>query len=351
MFPYITHKGDQCEAFFRDYISADRKILLIATLGFNDLCLFFPRLLSQYPNVDYLFLVEERPEVAEVLRQAADRNRSVLVSALAGRKVQFESVAIVADDTANVAGRRATRVCAPWLANGYTDVMVDASSMSRGVCFPVFKHAYLCARRTGGAHAHLLTAGRATSTINAVSMSSDAPQYMHGFQSDMDTDEVQRAVKLWIPQLSERAVVSLERIHRELMPEETCPILPFPAANPRRGDLLLREFEEPILNDWDVNLKDVIYAHESDPTDVCESIVRINNGRREAFSASPEFPPRTVLSPAGSRIGSVGMLLAALRLDLPIMYEESIGYNSDMLAVPALQVLPPDYLWHIWPSP
>lgn len=350
MSPFITHKGAECDAFFRDYISADRRLLFVGTLGFNDLCLHFPIALASFSNVDFLFLIEERPEVAEVLKRAASRNHDVLLNSLAGRNVQFESVSIVAEDTANVAGRRATRVCAPLFANGYTDILVDATAMSRGVCFPIFKYAYDRARRPGGANAHIVTAGRTKPTIKAVSMSSDAPQYIHGFQADMDTDDVQRAVKLWIPQLSEGAVASLSRIHRELEPEESCPILPFPAADPRRGDLLLREFQEPILNDWDVNLRDVIYAHESDPTDVCESIVRIHNGRREAFSASPESPPRTILSPAGTRIGSVGMLLAALRLDLPVMYEESIGYNSLVSVVPDLLDTPPDYLWHIWPT-
>ena len=350
MSPFITHKGVECEAFFRDFISAERRLLFVGTLGFNDLCLHFPIALASFANIDFLFLVEERPEVADVLKRTAFRNRQMLVTALAGHNVWFESVSIVADDTANVAGRRATSVCAPLFANGYTDIVVDATAMSRGVCFPIFRYAYESSQHAGGANAHIVTAGRTKPTIKAVSMSSDAPQYIHGFQADMDTDKVRKAVKLWIPQLSEGAVASLGRIHRALEPEESCPILPFPAADPRRGDLLLREFQEPILNDWDVNLRDVIYAHESDPTDVCESIVRIHNGRHEAFSASPETPPRTVLSPAGTWIGSVGMLLAALRLDLPVMYEESIGYNSSVSVVPDLLDKPPDYLWHIWPT-
>ena len=110
----------------------------------------------------------------------------------------------------------------------------------------------------------------------------------------------------------------------------------------------MREFQLPILNDWDVNLLDVIYAHEADPTDVCETITRIHLGRELAFRNSTDRPARTVLSPAGTRIGSVGMLLAALRLNLPIMYEESIGYTSDLSYVPELSANDPDHLWHVW---
>lgn len=348
---FITNQGEECEAFFRDFIVPERKVLYIGTLGFIDLCLHYPLSLAKFPNVDFIFLVEERPEVSDVLRLAAKRNREVLVAALAGRYHRFESVNIVAEDTANVAGRRSARVCASSLAGGYTDVFVDASSMSRGVCFPIVKQAYEVSKRLGGGNAHLVVAGRNKGTIRATPMSSDAPQYVHGFQSDMDTDDVRNALKLWIPQLSEGAVASLSRIHRVVGPDESCPILPFPSSDPRRGDMLMREFQLPILNEWDVNLLDIIYAHEADPTDVCETITRIHRSRADAFKHSTHRPARTILSPAGARIGSVGMLLAALRLDLPIMYEESIGYTSDISSVPPLSENTPDHLWHVWLRP
>lgn len=351
MMQIITHKGEECDQFFRAFLGSDKRALFIGTLGFSDLCLYFPRLLAAFPTVDFLFLVEERPEISQVLQDTATRNKGILLATLAGRAVSFDTVTIVAEDTANVAGRRATAVCRPVLDRDYSDVIIDATAMSRGVCFPIVKQAYERSKRAGGANPHVLVAGRNQGTVKALPMSSDAPQYMHGFQDDMGTDATHGAIKLWIPQLSEGAIASLSRIHRLLQPEESCPILPFPAADPRRGDLLLREFQEPVLREWDVNLLDVIYAHESDPTDVCESILRIQVGRREAFEQATDRPDRTVLSPSGTRIGSVGMLLAALQLDLPVMYEENVGYTSDMLSVPPLPATDPDHAWHIWLRP
>lgn len=346
----IANCDEECAAFFNDYITSDRKVLFIGTLGFNDVCLHFPLALAGFANVDYLFLVEERPEVSDVLVQAAARNRDVLIHALAGRKFAFESITVMATDMANVAGRRAAKVFAAAVGDLYSVVIVDASSMSRGVCFPIVKQAYELLPRTGR-HAHIVVAGRNKPSIKATSTSSDVPQFIHGFQADMETDQINPAIKLWIPQLSEGAIASLGRIHRALSPHESCPLLPFPSADPRRGDMLMREFQIPILEDWDVNLLDVIYAHEADPTDVSETIVRIDRGRNEAFKSSTVLPARTVLSPAGSRIGSVGMLLAALELNLPIMYEESIGYTSDLSSVPALPTTIPDHQWHVWLTP
>ena len=80
---YIANRQEQCEEFFADFITADRKVLCVGTLGFNDLCLHFPLTLAKYPNVDFLFLVEERPEVSDVLKQIATRNRGELESKLA----------------------------------------------------------------------------------------------------------------------------------------------------------------------------------------------------------------------------------------------------------------------------
>lgn len=349
---HIVSEGEDCARFFSDYLPADRKVLCIATLGFNDICLHFPLALAEFPQVDFLFLVEERPEVSEILRVAAARNKDVLMKALAQRKVAFEKIEIVAsDDTANVAGRRAAKACRKALQENYTDVLVDASSMSRGVCFPVVKYVFDQSKKPGQPSAHLMTAGRNRSTIKAQSTSSDAPQFVHGFQGVMDTYQMDKAIKLWIPQLSENAVTSLSRIQSKLAPDETCPILPFPSWDPCRGDRLLKEFQGPFLDDWNVNLLNVIYAHESNPMDVCTTIMRIHRSRTEALSASCEVPSVTVLSPSGSRIGSVGMLLAAMEQDLPIMYEESIGYYSPLSSVPELSQNPPEHLWHVWLRP
>lgn len=349
---HIVSQGEDCAQFFRDYITSARKVLCVATLGFNDICLHFPVALAGFAQVDFLFLVEERPEVSDILRAAAARNKDVLLQALAQRKVTFESIEIVAsDDTANVAGRRAALTCRMALQQSYTDVFVDASSMSRGVCFPVVKYAFEQSKKPGQASAHVMTAGRNRSTIKAQSTSSDSPQFVHGFQGVMDTYQMDKAIKLWVPQLSENAVTSLSRIQSRLAPDETCPILPFPSWDPRRGDRLLKEFQGAVLGDWNVNLLDAIYAHESNPMDVCATIVRIHRGRTDALAASCKVPSVTVLSPSGSRIGSVGLLLAAMEQDLPIMYEESIGYYSPLSSVPDLSQNLPEHLWHIWLRP
>ena len=348
----ISHKGEkECLDFFEHFFTSDKKVLFIGTLGFNDACLYFPGLMPRSSCIDYLFLVEQRPEVPEVLHRTAQRNKKILEGTIVADSLFFAEIRIVAEDTANVAGRNATLECSAWLKKGYTDVVVDATTMSRGVCFPIVRQAFEYSKLSGGPRTHVVIADRTVSSLDTRSMSSDTPQYMHGFQADMDTDSVKNALKLWLPQLSENNLPSLERIFRHLQAEEVSPILPFPAANPRRGDDLLREFQGPILSDWDVNLLDLIYAHESDPTDVFETIKRIHLGRGEALSCSKDSPPRTILSPAGSKMGSLGMLFAAIELDLPVIYSETMGYQCGQTEVPPVSAALPDCMWHAWLRP
>jgi hypothetical protein len=128
---------------------------------------------------------------------------------------------------------------------------------------------------------------------------------------------------------------------------EVCPIIPFPSQNPRRGDNILFEYKDALIEEWDSGLLNIIYAHESNPLDVYRSVSTLHKIRKEVFSETEETPV-TILSPAGWRIGSLGMLLAAIDLELPILYVETIGYTTNSI-VPSEVTLPnPNHIWHIW---
>lgn len=347
----ITHKRDEVEEFFSAYMSEERRVLFIGTVGFNDAGNYFATALNHYcKNIEYKFFLEERSVVPQLVLDAGARNHDYLRDALKGRSVEFVPITIMAGDTATVAGRNAVKLGQAWLNPNYTDVIIDVTSMSRGVCFSVTKQAVQFAH-THGIDPHILVAERSLAGIDVQTMSSDVACYMHGFQEDMDTDSLSDALVLWLPQLAEGASPSLERIYSTLKPSEVCPVLPFPAASPRRSDQLLSKFRVPLLGTWEVSLLDMIYAHESDPLDVCETIARLHNGRNDIFKNATSVPARTVLSPSGWRIGSVGMLLAALELNLPVMYTESIGYTVTDGVFPVLNTNIPDCRWHVWLPP
>lgn len=347
----IVHKDEEVEEFIVSYFQQPgKKTLFIGTLGFNDAGNYFATVFSRYQNVDFKFFIEERPNVPEVIKEIGQRNKTHLEAKLHGHSLSFANISVIAEDNAIIAGRNATKAVLPWLLEAYTDIVIDATSMSRGICFSVTKQVVEFAKGNG-VSPHLLVAEREIKGIDIESVSSDNACYMHGFQEDMETDPLSEAILMWIPQLAETARQSLETIFSVLKPGEVCPVLPFPATKPRRADEILFKFKDQ-LSRWDVNLLDAIYASESDPIDICETIGRIHSARKEIFENATHIPSRTILSPWGWRIGSIGMLLASLEHCLPIIYTENMGYTVKSGVFPVFNEEAPQCRWHIcWLPP
>ena len=108
--------------------------------------------------------------------------------------------------------------------------------------------------------------------------------------------------------------------------DDVCPILPFPASDQRAIDSLLVEYRVE-LGAWDVDPRDLIYAHESDPLDVYRTIMKMDAGRRRIFEEIGGS--QIVPSPVGSKVLSFGALMAAMERDFPVMYVEALDYQVD----------------------
>ena len=335
---------DDVDEFIADYFPTAGATLLIGNVGFSPDVLYFPERLGPLPNVDMRFFHEKRPAVPAVISQlAAERERQL--RDLAACPMQFVDVAILAEDGAPVGGRNACMQVHQWLsAKAYTDVVVDATGMSRCTAFPVVKLLYQLSQSTP-IRVHLLVADSNQAPSNVKSVSNDRGGWMHGFPAQTETDDFTKALKLWVVQLSEKAGASLQTMFRELdSPEEVCPVLPFPAVNPRRADELLFEHREYWQREWFESPLNFIRAHESDPMDVFHSIVRLHTTREEALTDSG-LMSQTVLSPVGRRLPGIGMLLAALSYGLPIFYLETVGYDVNGDLAPGVRGTPA-HRWH-----
>lgn len=344
----IAHSGEDAVEFVKGKIAVSRKVLFIGTVGMDATSLYYPMILaSAATSVDYKFLIENRPSVAGPLKNLGKMYQNFLAGQLAS-SCEFKIIEIVADDEATVSGRNAVCAVSLWLqAGGYSDIVIDSTGMSRGTSFPVIKQAVEVGLQLG-VDVHLLNAARSKPVLDLKHESDDRAEWMHGFQGKMGSDSMDDALKLWVPQLSEEKVQATRTMYAKLSPvAEVCPILPFPSQNPRRGDNILFEYYDALTQEWDGSLLNIIYAHESNPLDVYRSVSALHGIREEVFRETG-VTPVTILSPAGWRIGSIGMLLAAIELNLPVLYVETLGYTS-CSTVPTEVVLPnPDLKWHIW---
>jgi hypothetical protein len=343
-------REDEVDEFVTHYFPKCSKVLFVGNIGFSPDVLYFPNLMRNMLNIDFRFMEETRPSVPEPINSMATTRQSQLSSMLATR-VSFAKVEILAkDDGAAVAGRRACAQVDNWLQEAdYSDIIIDATGLSRGTCFPIAKHLHQYATAKGKC-VHLLIADGSMPGNVVRPISNDRADWMHGFQGEAELDESADALKLWVVQLTEDRGNSLRVLYKELNanlkppPEEVCPIVPFPADTPRRGDDLVFELRNYWADEWAETPLSFIYAHESDPTDVYRSIVRLHNGRKEAL-AGLNMPSMTILSPIGRRLPGVGLLLAALEYDLPMFYLETVGYEL-LSSLPPANEGPPKHRWH-----
>jgi hypothetical protein len=347
----VSHGADDVDEFVEQHLCHAPKVLFIGTVGIEASSLYFANKLAGTSNVDFRFLIEQRANTDKVLQELGDRHRQWLSSHLPAGACTFHDVEVISEDGATVAGRNAVSIATAWYDTKYSDIVIDGSGMSRGICFPLLRQAMQVGERHG-ANVHVIVASNNHRTIDLKSESNDRADWIHGFQGKMGLDTMAEALTLWIPQLAHGSVSQLDVMYRHLSAldvalAEICPIVPFPSVDPRRGDELLFSCREALRGDVGNERLNVIYAHEADPMDVFYSIVRMESIRREVFEATRKKAV-SVLSPAGWRLGSLGMVLAAIALDLPLLYVETIGYTTESPLPEPTETPSADRKWHIW---
>ena len=75
-----------------------------------------------------------------------------------------------------------------------------------------------------------------------------SPGPISGFRQRLNPDDTAGVTRVWVPVLGEHQEPYIRSIFDFLAPNEVCPVLPFPARNPRRGDDLLRELRNLIFD-------------------------------------------------------------------------------------------------------
>jgi hypothetical protein len=228
--------------------------------------------------------------------------------------------------------------------HGVTDVVIDISALSVGTSFPIIRYFVERADRgSGPANIHIFVAHDPQLDADIRSVPSDAPGYVHGFKGGSTLDGSASAARLWLPQLAAGRTAALGRLFDFVAPHDTCPILPFPARNPRLADALAEEYLTALENTWAVDTRNIVYADEADPLDLYRTILRLDDLRRPVFAGAGGS--LLVLSPLGSKVMALGALMAALERDLPVAHLEPIGYHLGG-SVPATIADPT--LVHIW---
>ena len=271
--PCVSHRGAEIDGFVDAYFTQpERRILLVCGAGFDPRSTAVARRLANTEGqIRGLFLQEDRPKPTQTLINRAATNGDALRAAIPAHEVA--PVNIFGSDGAVVGGRNSVRLIGRQDLAETTDVVVDISALSVGTAFPIIR--YLVERSVqvpGDFNLHLFVSHDPALDGAIRSISSDVPSFVHGFRGGSTLDGSAGAAKLWLPQLASGRAGALGRLHSFVDPHDTCPILPFPAIDPRAGDRLAEEFLTEFESGWSVDTRNIVYADELDPLDLYRTI-------------------------------------------------------------------------------
>ena len=306
------------------FANGDRRVLLIAGGGFDPRATNIAKLLKNYcsPLADGIFIKEERPGPDPELLARAAKNLQELKPCVA--KAIVIEVDVFARDGAVIGGRTLLHKLELLRLDEYTDIVVDMSALSVGISFPLVRYALEFAD-TRDKNLHLFVCDLPSLDHSIVPQLADRATVVHGFRRVNAFYSDLPGAKLWLPQLAPGANQALQRIFDEVQPNDTCPIVPFPARDPKLVDRLYAEYMVEIESTWSVDADSFIYADEGDPLGLYRSIIRLNDELQQAFQALGGS--LLIISPTGSKLLAIGALMAALDRDLPVYYIEARAYD------------------------
>ena len=335
----VAHFDAQVDTFAKEYFGQpDVRCLLVAAAGFDPRSLGIATLLAGHlgGRLSGLFIREERGTPDAGLVATANHNAALLRSLVPG--CEIASVDIFGNDNAPIAGARIASVIRSYsITDVTTDVVLDMTALSIGVAFPAARLLLdYCESR--GIAFHIMIASNPELDDAIASEPGDRPMAVRGFAGVDQSDATLDVARIWVPQLAKGRAAALTDIGRSIRDTyKICPVVPFPARDPRRADALIAEYEPQLVDEWQVDPRDLVYVSESNPLDCYRTLSTLT--KRYADAVDQVFVPSIILSPIGSRVMAAGALMAAIEHDLPVQYIETVRYDFDP-AKPAVAAMP-----------
>lgn len=331
----VTHFDEDVKEFVAEYFgNGNRRCFLVAAAGFDPRSSIIPKLLSTSlrGNLHALFIREERGETSdELLRISADQNEAELRETVPNSKVVPITIFDSADNAPVGGNRLAAVLSALALPEGTTDLVLDMSALSLGIAFPAARILHELAKGSASLSLHIMIASNPELDASIIGEPGEKVQSVRGFAGNAGRELDIPKARIWLPQLAHKCRGTLERIKASLSDVyKVCPILPFPARDPRRADSLIEEFGEEIREDWAVDSRDFMYVSERNPLDSFRSIEMLK--KRYDKTMEEIYEPQLILSPVGSKVMAAGAMMAAIKYELTVQYVEVIRYEFEKVA-------------------
>lgn len=345
----VSHSGLPATQFIAKYFSEEgRQVFVISGAGFDPRSTIISSQLAAACKNDLsgLLIRESRPNPDPTHAEAAEANVDRLQQLVP--KGTVLPVQIFSADNAVIGGIEIAKQISQLDLAEFTDVVVDVSALSLGISFPIVAVLRnLLGERSQKPNLHVMVVNEPLTDIEIRATAGEQVSTIHGFKGSFGLDESKGAAKLWLPLLFRKQQSLFDKIHSFVKPDETCPVLPFPATNPRLPDELIEFYGESIESRWEVDPRNLVYADERRPLDFYRTILRIDDARRRVFTEV--CGSMTILTPIGSKVLAIGAMLAAIEREFPVIYIESVDYDVDLEKLGSSREIDGEIV-HVWLS-
>jgi hypothetical protein len=311
-------------------LELERRVTFVLGVGFDPRALVaLKSLLTQVENqgIQVVRLGLPPAEDDGLTRELTQANDRCLGELAQSGVIQVESIAYPAGVESQAAGLRMSRQIQSSGVIGPQDlVVVDVSGLPSTVYFPVIG-GLLEASDSQGLQRDIQVVVCENPELDQIILGEGvaSPGPISGFRRGLDPDAPSGVTHVWVPVLGEHQEPYIHSIFEYLDPDETCPVLPFPARNPRRGDDLLLELRRLIFESIEVEPRNFIYADERNPFDPYRGLCRLSDRYTKALA--PVGDVTVVTSVHGSKVMSVGALLAAHEKHLSVVSAGPTSYR------------------------
>ncbi len=341
---YFLRKNDEFEQFWKDYFNLPHDVLFILGSGFDPrMCIGIESILGKERKglFDCMLINfhEGKNSPSRDFRHEVEENREKLQEIIKDKAELIEKEIFMENEEGHRIGPRgATNIFKDYSDyQKYTDVILDISSLPMNVYLPLLgKILYIIDdqkdKDAKKINLHVIVAENtiADKSIKKSGLA-DRADFLYGFPGNLDVVSKEDEPTVWIPVLGESQKLQIELIYDKISPQEICPVLPSPSVNPRRGDDLLLEYREIILNELDIESQNIIHGAEQNPFELYRQIQKTIEHYRDALD--PIGKCKFALSSLSNKLMSLGVFLVAYEEGLTkkenvgVVYVESKGYS------------------------
>lgn len=353
---YHIEKGPRVQEFWQARRVGGRTLLIMG-LGFDPRTPLMLEVLvgaGTGPLDVRLLHFDEGPDsVSQKYATQVSNNETAVryLVASAGGDVTDIQVPMIEEDR-RVGGRRVGHLATHTGLHGYSDVIVDISALPRSLYFPLIRTLLknVDTNQAGAnketTNLHVTLAESPTFDASVREQLTERAEFLPGFLGTVELEQDEDMPRVWAPVLGEQQEEALKLIEQKVRvldnAPEICPVLPFPALDPRRGDRLLLEYRG-LFDKWRVDSRNIIYASEHNPFDVYRQLCALYD--RYSLALQPLRGAKMIVSAHSSKLLSLGTLLAAYdRSEIAVAYVEAQGYQVDGPMTPPTDAVP----FEIW---